>query len=102
MDFIKAGYKGKEIDAVARKVIDDAGYKGCFGHGLGHSVGLFIHESPNLSSKEEKVIQANVTETVEPGIYIKGFGGVRIEDLVVGTEDGCRNLTHSEKKLIEL
>ena len=102
LDFIKAGYKGKEIDAVARKVIDDAGYKGCFGHGLGHSVGLFIHESPNLSSKEEKVIQANVTETVEPGIYIKGFGGVRIEDLVVVTEDGCRNLTHSEKKLIEL
>lgn len=102
LNFIKAGHKGKEIDAVARKIIDDAGYKGCFGHGLGHSVGLFIHENPRLSSGEESVIQANVTETVEPGIYIKGFGGVRIEDLVVVTEDGCRNLTHSEKNLIEL
>lgn len=102
LDFIKAGYKGKEIDAVARRIIDDGGYKGCFGHGLGHSVGLFIHESPRLSPSEERIIQANVTETVEPGIYIKGFGGVRIEDLVVVTEDGCRNLTHSEKGLIEL
>lgn len=102
LEFIKAGYTGKEIDAVARKIIDEAGYKGCFGHGLGHSVGLFIHESPRLSSSEETIIQANVTETVEPGIYIKGFGGVRIEDLVVVTEDGCRNLTHSEKQLIEL
>ncbi len=102
LNFIKAGCKGKEIDAIARKVIEDAGYKGCFGHGLGHSVGLFIHESPRLSPSEESVIQANVIETVEPGIYIKGFGGVRIEDLVVVTEDGYRNLTHSEKKLIEL
>ena len=102
LNFIKAGCKGKEIDAIARKVNEDAGYKGCFGHGLGHSVGLFIHESPRLSPSEESVIQANVIETVEPGIYIKGFGGVRIEDLVVVTEDGYRNLTHSEKKLIEL
>lgn len=102
LDFLKAGYAGKEVDKVARDIIYKAGYEGCFGHGLGHSVGLFIHENPRLSSLEEDIILAGMTETVEPGIYIKGFGGVRIEDLVVVTENGCENFTHSEKKLIEL
>jgi len=102
LDFIKAGYKGKEIDKVARDIIYNAGYEGCFGHGLGHSVGLDIHENPRLSMLEEDIIEAGMTETVEPGIYIKGFGGVRIEDLVVVTEDGCINFTKSEKRLIEL
>ncbi|NLK27550.1 MAG: aminopeptidase P family protein [Clostridiales bacterium] len=102
LDFIKAGYQGKEIDKVARDIIYKAGYEGCFGHGLGHSVGLFIHENPRLSPTEEEVILAGMTETIEPGIYIKGFGGVRIEDLVVVTETGCENFTHSEKNLIEL
>lgn len=102
LDFIKAGYKGKEVDKVARDIIYGAGYEGCFGHGLGHSVGLNIHENPRLSMLEEDIIEAGMTETIEPGIYIKGFGGVRIEDLVVVTEDGCVNFTKSEKKLIEL
>lgn len=102
LDFIKAGYKGKDIDKVARDIIYGAGYEGCFGHGLGHSVGLYIHENPRLSMLEEDIIEAGMTETVEPGIYIKGFGGVRIEDLVVVTENGCENFTSSEKKLIEL
>lgn len=102
LDFIKAGYTGKEVDKIARDIIYSAGYEGCFGHGLGHSVGLFIHESPRLSPSEDEVILAGMTETVEPGIYIKGFGGVRIEDLVVVTETGCENFTHSEKNLIEL
>lgn len=102
LDFIKAGYKGKEIDKVARDIIYGAGYEGCFGHGLGHSVGLNVHENPRLSMLEEDIIEAGMTETVEPGIYIKGFGGVRIEDLVVVTEDGCINFTNSEKRLIEL
>jgi Xaa-Pro aminopeptidase len=102
LDFIKAGYKGKEIDKVARDIIYSAGYEGCFGHGLGHSVGLNVHENPRLSMLEEDIIEAGMTETVEPGIYIKGFGGVRIEDLVVVTEDGCENFTASEKRLIEL
>lgn len=102
LDFIKAGYTGKKIDRVARNVIDQAGYKDCFGHGLGHSVGLFIHENPRLSPSENNIILENVIETVEPGIYIENFGGVRIEDLVVVTKDGCQNFTHSPKELIEL
>ena len=102
LDFIKAGVKGKEVDQVARDIIYKAGYEGCFGHGLGHSVGLHIHENPRLSMLEEDVIEEGMTETVEPGIYIKGFGGVRIEDLVVVTKDGHENFTFSEKMLIEL
>jgi len=102
LNFIKAGYKGKDVDKVARDIIYKAGYEGCFGHGLGHSVGLNIHENPRLSTSEEDILLAGMTETVEPGIYIKGFGGVRIEDLVVVTEDGCVNFTNSEKHLIEL
>lgn len=102
LEFMKAGYMGCEIDNVARKLIYDAGYEGCFGHGLGHSVGLFIHEDPRLSPKEQKIIQPNMTVTVEPGIYIKDFGGVRIEDLVCVTEAGAVNYTNSPKNLIEL
>jgi Xaa-Pro aminopeptidase len=102
LDFIKAGYQGREVDKIARDIIYGAGYEGCFGHGLGHSVGLHIHENPRLSPLEEDIILAGMTETIEPGIYIKGFGGVRIEDLVAVTEDGSINFTHSDKRLIEL
>lgn len=102
LDFIKAGIKGKDVDKLARDIIYNAGYEGCFGHGLGHSVGLFIHEDPRLSPSEEGIIEAGMIETVEPGIYIRGFGGVRIEDLVVVTDDGHENYTHSDKSLIEL
>jgi Xaa-Pro aminopeptidase len=102
LDFIRAGYKGKEIDKVSRDIIDQGGYEGCFGHGLGHSVGLFIHENPRLSPREDTEIYANTIETVEPGIYIEGFGGVRIEDLVVVTDKGHINYSSSPKGLIEL
>ncbi|TAH66731.1 MAG: aminopeptidase P family protein [Anaerolineaceae bacterium] len=102
LDVLKAGLKGKDVDKVARDIIYKAGYEGCFGHGLGHSVGLFIHEDPRLSPSEEGIIEAGMIETVEPGIYVRGFGGVRIEDLVVVTEDGYENYTHSDKSLIEL
>lgn len=102
LDALKAGVQGKEIDKIARDYIYQAGYKGCFGHGLGHSVGLEIHELPMLSYRSDAIIHANVIETVEPGIYVKGFGGVRIEDMVVVTKDGHENYAHSEKQLIEL
>ena len=82
--------------------ITEAGYGTYFCHGLGHSVGLFIHEEPRLSPNDQTVLQPNMIETVEPGIYVPGFGGVRIEDMVIVTEDGCENLTHSPKHLIEL
>ena len=97
-----AGMTGAEGDRLARKVIEEAGYAEYFGHGLGHSVGLEIHEKPALSPKDQTILRAGIIETIEPGIYIPGFGGVRIEDMTVITENGIRNLTSSPKELIEL
>ena len=99
---LRAGITGREADAYARDIIREAGYGERFGHGTGHGVGLFIHEEPRISPNDGTVLQAGMVETVEPGIYLPGFGGVRIEDMVVITEDGCRNLTSSPKELIEL
>jgi Xaa-Pro aminopeptidase len=100
MKLIKPGAVCSEVDACARKIIADAGYGDYFGHGLGHSVGLFIHEEPRFSRKCDTVLEPGMTITVEPGIYLPGEFGVRIEDLVVVTEDGYENLTHSEKELV--
>lgn len=99
---VRSGIQACEADRVARKIIEDAGYGQYFGHGLGHSVGLYIHESPALSPGDTTVLRENMTETVEPGIYVPDFGGVRIEDLVVVKPGGCENLTHSPKELMEL
>lgn len=98
---IRPGMTGREIDSLARDVIIKAGYGKYFGHSLGHSVGLEIHERPNFSPKDETVIRPGMVITVEPGIYMEGFGGVRIEDVVIITENGCENITHSPKNLIE-
>lgn len=98
----KAGAFGRDIDKISRDIIKNAGYGEYFGHGLGHSVGLFIHESPRLSPSESGTIPENCVITVEPGIYMPGFGGVRIEDLVVVKNGGIENITHSDKNLIEL
>jgi len=99
---IKPGMTGREADAVARAVIADAGYGEAFGHGLGHGVGLAVHEGPTLSPREEATLAPGMVVTVEPGIYLPGWGGVRIEDLVVITPDGCRSLTRAPKELLVL
>lgn len=99
---LQAGMTGREADAIARNIITQAGYGSYFGHGLGHSVGLEIHERPALSPRDETVLEPGMIVTVEPGIYVPGTGGVRIEDMVAVTEEGCRNLTFSPKELMEL
>ncbi len=99
---IKGGVLGCEVDKIARDIIDRAGYVGCFGHSLGHSLGIEIHESPRFSPKYNLPCPKNSVITVEPGIYITGKYGVRIEDMVLLDTDGCVNLTHSPKELIEL
>ena len=100
---IQAGADGKAVDAVARGMIDEAGHKEHFGHGLGHGVGLEVHEGPRLSSLSEDTLEVGMVVTVEPGVYLPGFGGVRIEDLVVVGNDGCEVLTSFQRdRLIEV
>ena len=102
MDYAKAGVICSDVDKVARDIIDNAGYKGCFGHGLGHGVGLYIHEEPRFSPSCKSVLEVGHVVTVEPGIYIKGMYGVRIEDMIQVTEKGVVGITKSPKFLIEL
>jgi Xaa-Pro aminopeptidase len=99
LEAIRPGEKGEDVDAAARKVIGEAGHGEHFGHGLGHGVGLDIHEGPRLSLRSDDVLAANEVVTVEPGIYLAGNLGVRIEDLVVVTDDGLRNLSSLPKEL---
>jgi len=96
----KAGVPGKDIDGAARKVITDAGYGEYFGHGYGHSLGLEVHESPSPNSRNTEPMPENAVTSAEPGIYLPGKFGVRIEDVVVLKADGCENITHSPKNLI--
>ena len=100
---IHAGASCLAVDGVARQIIASAGFGDCFGHGLGHSVGLEIHETPRLSPLAgDASLTAGMVVTVEPGIYLPAWGGVRIEDLVVVTADGCRILSKTGKDLLEL
>jgi Xaa-Pro aminopeptidase len=96
---VRPGPTGKEVDAVARAIIDDAGHAEHFGHGLGHGVGLEVHEGPRLSKQGQDVLAAGNIVTVEPGVYVPGAVGVRIEDLVVVTDDGHEVLSGLSKEL---
>jgi Xaa-Pro aminopeptidase len=98
----KAGVTGKAVDGAARAVIEAAGYGEYFGHSFGHGVGVEIHESPNASPMNEQPLPAGAVISAEPGIYLPGKMGVRIEDVIVLTEDGCRNLTRAPKELLIL
>jgi Xaa-Pro aminopeptidase len=99
LDAVAAGKEGRAVDAVARELIAGAGHGERFGHGLGHGVGLEVHEAPRLSSRSEDTLAAGEVVTVEPGVYLPGQLGVRIEDLVVVTDDGHRNLSGLGKEL---
>ena len=99
LEAVRPGAFGKEVDAVAREMIDEAGYGDRFGHGLGHGVGLEVHEGPRLATTSEDELAAGNVVTVEPGVYLPGRFGVRIEDLVTVTDGGCRNLSGLPKEL---
>lgn len=96
----KAGMTGQEIDGAARQIITEAGYGSCFGHGFGHCLGIEIHEPPNCNVKNDRPMPAGCVTSAEPGIYIPDKFGVRIEDVLILTEDGSINITRSPKELI--
>jgi Xaa-Pro aminopeptidase len=100
LDALRAGIEGIDADAAARNVVDGTSYAGMFGHGLGHGIGLEVHEAPRLSIESTDVLEPGNVVTVEPGIYLEGRAGIRIEDNVVITDDGVRNFTGFRKDLI--
>ena len=104
LDVIGPGKMNRRMHMIADQIINEAGYAGCFGHGLGHGVGMYIHEAPNMSPKAalSRTLQPGQVVTVEPGIYIEGKYGCRIEDMIVIKEDGYYDFTHSPKELIEI
>jgi len=99
---ISNGQKCCDMDKIARDIIKNAGFEGCFGHGLGHSLGLEIHENPACNTRDTTILTPGMIMTVEPGIYLENQFGVRIEDMVLITEKGAENLTRSPKELIIL
>lgn len=100
LDYVRAGITGADLDKIARDVIKKAGFGECFGHSLGHGVGMETHEAPTASPSCKNILEQDMIITVEPGIYIPDKFGVRIEDFVVVKQDGCENLTLAEKKLL--
>ncbi|MDQ5821924.1 MAG: Xaa-Pro peptidase family protein [Actinomycetota bacterium] len=102
LDGVRAGVRGADVDAIARVRIDASPFKGLFGHGLGHGVGMRIHEGPTLRPESKDVLQPGNVVTVEPGIYMPGKGGIRIEDLVVVTDGDAEVLTHFSKDLFSV
>jgi len=96
------GVTAAEVDSCARSVIEKAGYGDAFGHATGHGAGLRVHEAPRINKGSDGVLSEGMVFTIEPGIYLKGFGGVRIEDMVVVTGKGPRCLTKTSRRLLEL
>lgn len=97
---VRPGIAAREVDGIARRIIEKAGYSQYFGHGLGHGVGLDTHEQPVLSPRSDTILKPGMVITVEPGIYIGGFGGVRIEDMLVVTANGAEVLTEAARDLV--
>jgi Xaa-Pro aminopeptidase len=98
----RANIKGKELDKIPRDIISKAGFGNYFGHATGHGIGLLVHDKPTVNSKSEDILKPGMIFTIEPGIYLPGWGGVRIEDDILMTSNGCEVLTKAEKNLIEL
>jgi Xaa-Pro aminopeptidase len=92
IEAVRAGAAGREVDRAARRVIAEAGYGKYFGHSVGHGVGLAVHEQPGISPKSRMKLKAGMVITIEPGIYLPGWGGIRLENMVAVREDGCENL----------
>ncbi len=99
---VKLGVSGQAVDAAARKIVDNAGFKKYFRHGTGHGIGMYVHMKPSAGPVSKDILKSGMVLTVEPGIYFPGWGGVRIEDDVLVTNSGCRVLNSSPKKLLEL
>lgn len=99
-DALRAGVRGSDADAAAREIVDSTAFAGMFGHGLGHGLGLEVHETPRLSTESADTLATGNVVTVEPGIYLEGQFGIRIEDNVVVTDDGIRNFTRFRKDLV--
>jgi Xaa-Pro aminopeptidase len=100
VEAVVAGMNAGEVDEAARSVVEQAGYS--FGHGTGHGCGLEVHEAPTVRRGSEDMLAGGMAITIEPGIYLPGVGGVRIEDLVIVTNGGCDVLTRSPKELIKI
>ncbi|MGH3131113.1 MAG: M24 family metallopeptidase, partial [Gaiellaceae bacterium] len=102
LEAVRAGERGKDVDALVREQIDRTEFHGMFGHGLGHGVGMLVHEQPRLAptAPDDEVLRPGNVVTVEPGIYLEGLGGIRIEDLVVVTDDGAEVLSSYTKDLV--
>jgi len=102
VDAVRVGMSTKKLDGLVRDYLDKEGYGKYFTHSLGHGVGLDVHEQPFVSYKSDTILKENMIITIEPGVYIKGKVGVRIEDTIVVKKDGCIRLTLSPKKLIKI
>jgi Xaa-Pro aminopeptidase len=98
IESLRAGVKALDVDGAARRIIEQAGYGNQFGHSTGHGVGLSIHEKPRLSAKDQSILEEGMVVTIEPGVYLPGWGGVRIEDTVLVLDGGCRVLTRTPKE----